>query len=221
MKTKHETWKNQKHTLERWMEGNMHHVHRDGKVLCVTKFTDIADKIFAKFKRRDMKRVHHVMYTYKGHPYVMSHREFTCALSQSDRSSCAVYVIALAFDVSYQEAFDLLADKCNRKKGEGTRTYLMDKMLDELTLNGKRSEPILDAKGNKDNPMFYKMRNGQEMARRLTVNRFIEQYPKNGTYIVSVRKHVFVIKDGITYGNSDDANKKGKRIDRVWKIVNN
>lgn len=163
-----------------------------------------------------------VKITSKGNKYVSSTGKYSCQLSKNDRSSCAVYAVAMGFEIPYEEAFQVLVDKCQRKKNQGTNTYKMNQMLNSLELNGKSSVPVLDQKGHKSNLKFYKMRNGEELARALTVNRFLDQWPqKNETYIVSIRKHVFMIKDGMVYGNAADADRKGKRIHRIWKIINN
>ena len=46
---------------------------------------------------------------------------------------------------------------------------------------------------------------------------FIKKYPK-GTYFIFVRRHAFVIKDGIIFGNEDDITSRRKRIKQAFKI---
>jgi hypothetical protein len=58
---------------------------------------------------------------------------------------------------------------------------------------------------------------GVKTLRNTTTGSFIKRYPK-GTYIVTVSRHAFTIKDGVVIGNIDDGEKMRKHIDGVWKI---
>jgi hypothetical protein len=52
----------------------------------------------------------------------------------------------------------------------------------------------------------------------LTVGKFIKDNPI-GTFLVSVRGHVFTIKNGVVIGNVEDAKKTRKVLQSIWKIV--
>jgi len=65
-----------------------------------------------------------------------------------------------------------------------------------------------------------KKKAGNQMT-QMTVGTFLEEYPK-GTYLISIKRHVFTIIDGVVHGNHDDAKRLKARIlqaHEVTKIV--
>ena len=51
----------------------------------------------------------------------------------------------------------------------------------------------------------------------MTVGTFIAKNPK-GTYVVTVKRHAFTIKDGVVIGNREDAIQKRKIMLLAWKV---
>jgi hypothetical protein len=65
--------------------------------------------------------------------------------------------------------------------------------------------------------LYYVTVKGMKTLRRTTTGSFIKRYPV-GTYIVTVSRHAFTIKDGVVIGNTDDATKKRKIVNFAWKV---
>ena len=58
---------------------------------------------------------------------------------------------------------------------------------------------------------------GKTVTRKMTVGTFATKFPK-GTYILTVKRHAFTIKDGIVIGNFEDSTKRRKIVECAWKV---
>ena len=128
-------------------------------------------------------------------------------IARGETSDCVVRAIASASGWDYDKSHKFVADEFNRKNRQGTFLFnqTMCKFAEEgKKLNRKKVYTI----------SRYKMMNGKS---RMTVGKFIEKFSK-GTYIISVRRHAFAIKDCVVIGNWSDAKKTRVRIDGCWKI---
>ena len=58
---------------------------------------------------------------------------------------------------------------------------------------------------------------GKVVNRRMTVGTFIKKYPV-GTYVITVNRHAFTVKNGVVIGNVQDSMRKRKIIEAAWKV---
>lgn len=131
-------------------------------------------------------------------------------LSKSEKSDCVVCALAAAFNISYNKAHKFASDRYNRKNKRATYGFSIytDQMAhSEEVLFGKiikKHKPV-DFKGNKIT----------------TIGQFKTYYKyRKGTFLISIRSHVFVVKNGTVIGNWNDATAKRTRIYNVWEFVN-
>jgi hypothetical protein len=138
-------------------------------------------------------------------------------LAKSEMNDCVVRAFATAFDLEYDEAHQKVKEIFCRKPRKGTTGFhygmnMMDK--NKTTINGKTITKIT----HEHNTMLYYVTvKGFRTLRNTTTSYFLKRYPV-GTYIVTVRRHSFTIKDGVVIGNHDDGRQMRKVIDGVWKI---
>ena len=138
-------------------------------------------------------------------------------LAKWESNDCVVRAFATAFDLEYDEAHQKVKEIFCRKPKKGTTGFHYGmNMLDrnKKTINGKTITKIT----HECNAMlYYVMVKGVKTLRNTTTSYFLKKYPV-GTYIVTVRRHAFTIKDGVVIGNSKDGKQLRKVIDGVWKI---
>lgn len=138
-------------------------------------------------------------------------------LAKSESSDCVVRAIASAAEMDYDSAHQFVKQKFKRKNGKGTFGFgtimnLMSK--NDEKINGK-SVAIITEEHN--TMLYYVVVKGVKTLRSTTTGSFIKKYPK-GTYVVTVNRHAFTIKDGVVIGNVEDGKKMKKHICGVWKI---
>ena len=139
------------------------------------------------------------------------------SLAKSEFNDCVVRAIASAAEMDYDSAHQFVKEKFKRKNRKGTYGFgvtmnLMSKNGEKI--NGKSVEIISE---QYNTMLYYVMVKGVKTLRNTTTSSFIKRYPK-GTYVVTVNRHAFTIKDGVVIGNIDDGKKMRKRINSVWKI---
>ena len=138
-------------------------------------------------------------------------------LAKSETNDCVVRAFATAFDLDYDEAHQKVKEIFYRKPRKGTMGFhhgmnMMDK--NKTTINKKTVTKIT----HEHNTMLYFVTvKGVRTLRNTTTSYFLKKYPV-GTYIVTVRRHAFTIKDGVVIGNHEDGRQMRKVIDGVWKI---
>jgi len=154
----------------------------------------------------------------------LKHISFTDAISnitdspiaKFENKDCVVRSFASAFEVDYDVAHSIVAEKFKRRYQEGTSrfyTRMNELMVDKFELNNKKINRI-----KRDVDMFYFVNvKGVKTLRSTTTLNFIKSFPK-GTYIVMVNGHAFTIKDGVVIGNHSDAQKRRKIIQAAWQI---
>jgi len=111
---------------------------------------------------------------------------------KEDRACCAVLALQHATDLSFEESQALLA-YFGRKKNRATHISKIERAI-RLTLSTKEKEE-------------YKLS---------TVRRVIDDLPKSGVFIISVRGHIFTYKDGEIKDWLEDNSRK--RVERVWFV---
>lgn len=139
------------------------------------------------------------------------------SLAKSEFNDCVVRAIASATEMDYDSAHQFVKEKFKRKNRKGTYGFgvtmnLMSKNGEKI--NGKSVEIISE---NYNTMLYYVTVKGVKTLRNTTTSSFIKRYPK-GTYVVTVNRHAFTIKDGVVIGNIDDGKKMRKHINSVWKI---
>lgn len=112
----------------------------------------------------------------------------------SEKNDCSVIALAVAIDVSYDEAHEL----CKRMGRKHARRFWFQRMTHMLP------EKIR---------LRFKFITRSEC--NLNVQRFIEKYP-TGTYYVLTNTHAFVIKDSTVY---DWCKKPLRRIKCAFEII--
>jgi len=144
------------------------------------------------------------------------------SIAKSETNDCVVRAIASAFDLEYDKAHKFVADTFGRKPRQGTFGFGpgMNKIAEERTRIGRKCiKPV----GKKiDSYHFHSLSydvkvKGQKTSRQMTVGTFISKNPK-GTYVVTVKRHAFTIKDGVVIGNREDAIRKRKIMLLAWKV---
>jgi hypothetical protein len=138
-------------------------------------------------------------------------------IAKSENNDCVVRAIATATDMDYDSAHKFTKEIFKRKNKKGTYGFvntinLLSKNNEQI--NGK-SVKIISEEYN--TMLYYVTVKGRKVLRRTTTGSFIKRYPV-GTYIVTVRRHAFTIKDGVVIGNLADGKQMKKHINGAWKI---
>jgi hypothetical protein len=160
--------------------------------------------------------------------------ELVCTTSTSRQQSevakreindCVVRAFSAAFEVPYDMAHHFCAVTFKRKPGGGTfgaRPYLVKtrevfgKQVVEL------GEPAYPNAGYNAMFTYYtppKKYWGEEkmIQRAMTVKTFLKQFAK-GSYLVFVAGHVFTVKNGVVYGNVEDAKRMRSRVWAAFQV---
>lgn len=150
----------------------------------------------------------------------------TSLLAQSETNDCVVRAFACAFNIPYEEAHDFCRLKLGRKNGRGTQGTLQ--FLAGGEAFGKKVEQLGEpfpgvVKTPASTRLFTKYRNRNSWGemettyRDMTVGTFLKRYTK-GTYIIRVHQHMFTVKDGVVYGNPQDAQQLRTRIIHAFQV---
>ena len=137
-------------------------------------------------------------------------------LAGNEKNDCFVRACSNAFDVSYEPAHEFVAAKFDRKNGKGTKRCnvtlkeLQNKVLDfqpegQLDLFSNNGGRKIKVRHIGDTPksggrLFNKKYTHKKVA--YTVKTFMESF-KTGTYILLVREHALVCKNGVLIDNGD------------------
>jgi hypothetical protein len=138
-------------------------------------------------------------------------------IAKSENNDCVVRAIATATDMDYDSAHKFTKEIFKRKNKKGTYGFVNTINLlskNNKQINGK-SVKIISEEYN--TMLYYVTVKGRKVLRRTTTGSFIKRYPV-GTYIVTVRRHAFTIKDGVVIGNLADGKQMKKHINGAWKI---
>ena len=148
------------------------------------------------------------------------------AIAKGETNDCVVRAFASAFDISYDEAHDFCRLKLGRKNGHGTQGTLQ--LLSSGEAFGRKVEQLGEpypgvTKTPASTRLFTKYRNRDHWGnmettyRDMTVGTFLKRYTK-GTYILRVNAHMFTVKDGVVYGNPQDAQQLRTRIIHAFQV---
>lgn len=165
--------------------------------------------------------------------------------AKNENNDCGVRAIASATGKSYDVAHKFAEEFLERKPRKGTFIYLFkeERVQKEMakTLGVKvkalhyvakremwqlKSGKVVKRKPVKGTPCKSVWREQgeamwtkyNETVARMTTKTFLKEFPK-GTYLVTVAKHCFTIKDGVIYGNGSDATKLKARLLQAWEIT--
>lgn len=121
-------------------------------------------------------------------------------LAASEDNDCVVYAMAAAFNLDYDTAYTLAKERFDRQKRKGARNMIMlaslnNMIKDKVVINGKVLTEVLERPKQQ-----YKCY-GEVVPRLRRVYSFAEEH-KEGTYLILVRQHALVIKDGVILDNN-------------------
>jgi hypothetical protein len=143
-------------------------------------------------------------------------------IAKSETNDCVVRAIASAFDLEYDRAHKFVADTFGRKPRQGTFGFGpgMNKIAEERTRIGRKCIKSMGTKSEHSSfrSLSYDVKvKVVKTSRQMTVGTFISKYPL-GTYVVTVKRHAFTIKDGVVIGNREDAIQKRKIMLLAWRV---
>lgn len=116
------------------------------------------------------------------------------------RNDCSIRCFKTAFDLSYEDADELLKRFCKKEKDRGVRTIHLFQFLDHCYKVNDKSVVRLSIKS-------------YPSVQSLVL------YHQKGTFIIAVRGHVFTVKDGTVMGNSEDKLKLKRRIVALYQVL--
>jgi hypothetical protein len=144
-------------------------------------------------------------------------------LAKGESRDCVVRAISAAFDITYNKAHKFVKETYGREDRKGTNTYKYYTTNNELADNGKvlfgkTMTQIGETVGiygtNNKSP---RVQRGNKVS-QMTVGTFLKTYPK-GTFLLSVRRHSFTIKDGVVVGgNPSDSTRMRVIVKKAWEI---
>ena len=144
-------------------------------------------------------------------------------IAKNEINDCVVRAIASGFDIDYNRAHQFVKETFGRKDRQGTFGFVsgMNQIAEERTRIGRKTcKPM--GKPLNERSSFYTLNydvkvKGEKVTRQMTVGTFVKKNPK-GTFILTVSRHAFTIKDGVVIGNFEDSKKKRMRVHAAWKI---
>jgi hypothetical protein len=141
------------------------------------------------------------------------------ALAQSEKNDCVVKAFAVAFGIHYDVAHKKVSHFFGRQNQEGTAKFqlTMDSLAKRRSrINKKRIKSLSVPYYG----MMYWVNEGAKNTslRNMTTGTFIKNHPV-GTYILAVKEHTFVVRNGAVIGNPEDAVQKKKVVLNAWQII--
>lgn len=138
-------------------------------------------------------------------------------IAAKEAKDCVVYACANAFGMDYDTSHAFVKERFHRKEKKGTRTALLlsgfNKMVDDKeVVNGKVVTDFIDRPRN-----AYKCY-GEVVQRLNRVYSFAEQN-KEGTYVILVRNHALVVKDGVIVDSNQKVAAKAL-VQHAYKVEN-
>lgn len=176
---------------------------------------EVLESILEEYKNSPIKVVKNL--TSKRTPMAAAVSDYSkSALAKSEKNDCSVRTFASAFEITYEEAHKFTKETFGRKDKKGIKGVAL-KLVELKEAFGKNIYPIgtKPTKTSKFRVLEYKQKNGRTT--KMSVRRFLEKYSK-GTYIVTVRKHMFTVKDGSIIGNYSDNQHLRTVVERAFKV---
>jgi hypothetical protein len=140
-------------------------------------------------------------------------------IAKGEKNDCVVKAFAVAFEVHYDVAHKKVSEIFGRQPQGATFKFAATLKLfskERKQINQRRVKTLSDPFYR----MMYWVNEGKPSTqlRNMTTVNFIKQYPV-GTYIVEVKEHTFVIKNGTVIGNPEDAIQRKKVVYNAWQIL--
>jgi hypothetical protein len=132
----------------------------------------------------------------------------------NESNDCFVRALAISANISYNEAHGIAEELFNRKTGEGTQNV-------ESIIRSKEGRNYFAHRGielEDVNHTYINKRDKKVYPRN--IRGFYNRY-KNGTFLVLVRKHALVIKDGIVMDWPIQSKKIGRTVEAAYRVKNN
>ena len=139
--------------------------------------------------------------------------------SSQEKNDCFVRALTETFDIPYDEAHKLAADKFNRKNRRGTPSPY-PKFLDlskEGFMIGKYKVDYIPEWGLRYTGSKTKiglLEQDKNEKHKITVGMFMRQRPI-GRYLLIVSGHAFSVVNGVIIGNKADASRVKARVKNV------
>lgn len=141
-------------------------------------------------------------------------------LAKTETNDCSVRAIASGFGISYDESHTLLKNKMERPHRKGVKNYQLKKWIDSNPVVNNRTITAVDPKAYTydGSQRFINEKNPAKQKKiKIVVRQLTEDFTE-GTYLVSVRGHVFILRDGVIVGNHDDSKKQRVKVVNLFKI---
>lgn len=143
-------------------------------------------------------------------------------LSKMERNDCVVTAIATVFNLKYDVAHAYVKDIFKRADKQGTYgarlkmrglTEAFGRKIIELGIKDPNNEYA------KDKLMVWPWKDkGEIKYAKYTVGKFLAEHPE-GDYLMYVSGHAFAIKDGVIFGNKQDALKLKVRVEQAFHVL--
>ena len=136
-------------------------------------------------------------------------------IASGESKDCVVYAVASSFDLSYDQAHQVVKEKFNRQDRKGTLSWtIYNKMKDMAetreSINGKFIREIVTS------PTKTYHLHGKDIARKNRVSTFIKEHSQ-GTYLILTSNHALTIKDGEMIDNIPSGSAKSF-VNRAFKV---
>lgn len=148
--------------------------------------------------------------------------DFESNIATGERNDCVVRAMTVGFNVKYNVMHSFVKGFFSREDRDGTHgvnnldhaPYLFGQEITRL--GEKQYDTDLSYKGRILGKQ-YAIGGGKKKFRQMSVGTFIKTYTE-GTYLLVVRGHMFTIKDGEVFGNSNDGSMLKRPINLAYKI---
>lgn len=141
----------------------------------------------------------------------------------NENNDCVVRAIQHGFGITYDEAHKFAEEKLKRKPKKGVLVANYLPLFKKGKFFGKKISMIgekIDENSDRRalvNHYQDAFDANRTIRCRMTVGQFLKQY-KHGTFLISVRKHMFCVIDGEVFGNSEDCVKVRRPIVNGFQI---
>lgn len=143
----------------------------------------------------------------------------TSNLASSEKNDCFVRAMAAATGSAYDTAHGFVKDNFSRENGKGTENVAIFCAMDKFEKNGMEiagKKFDVEVLGTEKLTNTYKLY-GEEVKRKKTLKSFIKSNPK-GTFIVTVAKHAFTVKDGVLIDNVGEEFRPTRKVQGAYRL---
>jgi len=133
-------------------------------------------------------------------------------LAQNEDNDCVVRALAAMADCHYDKAHSYAQLVLGRKNKRGVSFGVL---MDQVKKGGLMGETLVEV----DAKTRYKNQ-GIVVERQMTTQTFFKRVPKDKTFLVVVKGHIFCFKNGeVVGGLHTDVIPSRRRIRKVWAVV--